>query len=100
VQNGLGNEEVVAELVHRVVRGSVVTAGTVTATGSVWFDAPGDSWFGPFEPSAADVDEIALLARLLTEGGLPSRAVPDGRARRGRKWCSTPRPARSPRSPV
>ena len=50
VQNGLGNEEVIAELVPRVIRGSIVTAGAIVAPGVVRYDAPGDSWFGPFEP--------------------------------------------------
>ena len=43
VQNGLGNEEVIAELVPRVIRGSIVTARTIVAPGVVRYDAPGDS---------------------------------------------------------
>ena len=71
VQNGIGNEEVVAETCSRAsIRGSIVTAGHVTEPGAVRYDAPGDSWFGPFEPSPARADEIATLADLLTEGGL------------------------------
>jgi 2-dehydropantoate 2-reductase len=50
VQNGLGNEEVIAEIVPRVIRGSIITAGAIVAPGVVRYDAPGDSWFGPFEP--------------------------------------------------
>ena len=53
VQNGLGNEEVIAEFVPCVIRGSIVTAGAVVAPGVVRYDAPGDSWFGPFEPRPA-----------------------------------------------
>jgi 2-dehydropantoate 2-reductase len=83
VQNGLGNEEVVAESVARVIRGSIVTAGAVTAPGTVRYDAPGDSWFGPFEPSPASADEIAQLAGLLTEGGLRTHAMADAR---GPQW--------------
>jgi 2-dehydropantoate 2-reductase len=83
VQNGLGNEEVLAEFLPRVMRGTIVTAGAVTAPGTVRYDAPGDSWIGPFEPRPARDEEITLLARLLTEGGLTTHAVPDAR---GPQW--------------
>jgi 2-dehydropantoate 2-reductase len=83
VQNGVGNEEVVAEVLPRVIRGSIVTAGHITEPGSVRYDAPGDSWFGPFEPSPARADEIASLAGLFTEGGLRTFALHDAR---GPQW--------------
>ena len=83
VQNGIGNEDVIAELVPRVVRGSIVTAGGVTEPGVVRYDAPGDSWFGPFEPSPAGAEEIAVLADLLTQGGLRTHAMADAR---GPQW--------------
>ena len=83
VQNGLGNEEVIAELVPCVIRGSIVTAGAVMAPGVVRYDARGDSWFGPFEPQPAPMGEIAHLARLLCEGGLHTHALEDAR---GPQW--------------
>ncbi|WP_375479028.1 ketopantoate reductase family protein [uncultured Jatrophihabitans sp.] len=83
VQNGLGNEEVVAEIVPHVIRGSIITAGAVPEPGVVRYDAPGDSWFGPFEPSPAGSDAISTLARLLTEGGLVTHALADAR---GPQW--------------
>jgi 2-dehydropantoate 2-reductase len=83
VQNGLGNEDVIAELVPRVIRGSVVTAGAIAAPGVVRYDAPGDSWFGPFEPRPAPMAEVERLARLLTEGGLLTHALRDAR---GAQW--------------
>jgi len=83
LQNGLGNEEVIAGLVPRVIRGSIVTAGAVVEPGVVRYDAPGDSWLGPFEPRPARMDEVALLARLLTDGGLRAHALPDAR---GPQW--------------
>jgi 2-dehydropantoate 2-reductase len=83
LQNGVGNEELIAEVLPRVMRGTIVTAGAVTAPGTVRYDAPGDSWIGPFEPKPARPDEIALLAWLLTEGGLVTHAVPDAR---GPQW--------------
>jgi 2-dehydropantoate 2-reductase len=83
VQNGLGNEEVIAGLVPRVIRGSIVTAGAVAAPGVVRYDATGDSWFGPFEPQPAPLDEIARLAGLLSAGGLRTHALEDAR---GPQW--------------
>ncbi|UQX87408.1 2-dehydropantoate 2-reductase [Jatrophihabitans telluris] len=83
VQNGVGNEETIAEFVPRVIRGSIVTAGHIPEPGTVRYDAPGDSWFGPFEPSPAGEDEITLLASLLSDGGLRTFAVPDAR---GPQW--------------
>ncbi|WP_034216249.1 ketopantoate reductase family protein [Actinoplanes subtropicus] len=83
VQNGIGNEETIAEVIPRVIRGTIVTAGAVTAPGTVRHDAPGDTWIGPFEPSPARPDQIALLARLLNAGGLTTHAVADAR---GPQW--------------
>ena len=53
------------------------------APGVVRYDAPGDSWFGPFEPRPAPMGEVAQLARLLTEGGLRTHALEDAR---GPQW--------------
>jgi 2-dehydropantoate 2-reductase len=83
VQNGLGNEEVIAGLVPRVIRGSIVTAGSIVAPGVVRYDAPGDSWFGPFELRPAPMAEIARLAGLLSAGGLRTHALEDAR---GPQW--------------
>jgi len=83
LQNGLGNEEVVAQVVPRVIRGSIVTAGAVTEPGTVRYDAPGDSWLGPFEPSPATDAQVARLAALLTAGGLRTHAMADAR---GPQW--------------
>jgi 2-dehydropantoate 2-reductase len=83
VQNGIGNEDVIAEVLPHVMRGSIVTAGAVTGPGVVRYDAPGDSWFGPFEPSPASAAEITRLAELLTRGGLRTHAMDDAR---GPQW--------------
>jgi 2-dehydropantoate 2-reductase len=83
VQNGLGNEEVLAELVPRVIRGTILPAGVVTAPGVVRYDAPGDTWLGPFEPRPASRDEVALLASLLNRSGLRTHALADAR---GPQW--------------
>jgi 2-dehydropantoate 2-reductase len=83
LQNGLGNEEVIAELVPWVIRGSIITAGAVVAPGVVRYDAQGDSWFGPFEARPAPMRAVEQLAALLSEGGLRTHALQDAR---GPQW--------------
>jgi 2-dehydropantoate 2-reductase len=83
VQNGLGNEDVIAEFIPRVIRGSIITAGAIVEPGTVRYDSPGDSWFGPYEPQPAPWPEVEQLAGLLTEGGLRTHALPDAR---GPQW--------------
>ena len=55
VQNGIGNEEVLAEHVERVIRGTTFPAGKITAPGVVQWDVKGDTTFGPFEDEAGSV---------------------------------------------
>ena len=83
VQNGVGNEEVVARHVPRVIRGTTIVAGHVPAPGVVHLDAPGDTWIGPFEPQPAALDEVHQLADLLTRSGLRTAALADSR---GAQW--------------
>ena len=83
VQNGVGNEEIIARYVPRVIRGTTIVAGHVPAPGVVHLDAPGDTWIGPFEPQPARMDEVRQLAGWLNQGGLPTRALTDAR---GAQW--------------
>jgi len=83
VQNGVGNEELVAASIRSVIRGSTLVAGSIVAPGVVRFDAPGDTWLGPFEPSPASGAQIAELSGLITGGGLPTHALADSR---GAQW--------------
>jgi 2-dehydropantoate 2-reductase len=83
LQNGIGNEEIIARYVPRVIRGTTIVAGHVPEPGVVHLDAPGDTWLGPFEPQPARMDEVRQLAGLLTEGGLPTAALADSR---GAQW--------------
>ncbi len=83
VQNGIGNEEVIARFVPRVIRGTTIVAGHVPEPGVVHLDAPGDTWLGPFEPQPARMGEVQQLAGLLTRGGLPAVALADSR---GAQW--------------
>jgi len=57
VQNGVGNEEVIAAHIPRVIRGTTFPAGRVLEPGVVQWDVKGDTTFGPFEPQPAHADE-------------------------------------------
>jgi 2-dehydropantoate 2-reductase len=83
VQNGVGNEELIAEFVPRVIRGTTFPAGRVIAPGVVEMDTRGDTWIGPFEPAPAGMAEIERLAETLTRGGMATRALADAR---GAQW--------------
>jgi 2-dehydropantoate 2-reductase len=83
VQNGIGNEEVIAEHVARVIRGVTLPAGQVVEPGVIRMVGPGPTWIGPFEPRPARDDEIDRLGRLLNESGLETRVRADAR---GAQW--------------
>jgi len=85
VQNGIGNEEVLARHCERVIRGTTFPAGKLTAPGVVQWDVKGDTTFGPFEDRPATADEIERLAETCTRGGMPSEAVADARGPQWRK---------------
>ena len=83
VQNGVGNEEIIAEYVPRVIRGTTFPAGHVVEPGHVEQDTGGQTWLGPFEPKPATMAEIELLAERLTEAGIDTLAMEDAR---GAQW--------------
>ena len=85
VQNGIGNEEVLAAHVERVIRGTTFPAGKITAPGVVQWDVKGDTTFGPFEPKPAPLEAVQQLADACTRGGMPAQAVPDARGPQWRK---------------
>ena len=85
VQNGLGNEEAIAEHVERVIRGTTFPAGKIVAPGHVQWDVKGDTTFGPFEAKPAAADEIERLADACTRAGMPTSAVADARGPQWRK---------------
>ena len=85
VQNGLGNEEEIAKLVERVIRGTTFPAGKLLGPGHVQWDVKGDTTLGPFEPRPAPLGAIEQLAEACTRAGLPTRAVPDARGPQWRK---------------
>jgi len=85
VQNGLGNEEAIAEHVARVIRGTTFPAGRLLAPGHVQWDVKGDTTFGPFEPKPAPHAEVERLADACTRAGMPAKAVADARGPQWRK---------------
>ena len=85
VQNGIGNEEVLARHVERVIRGTTFPAGKILEPGHVQWDVKGDTTLGPFEPSPASQAEIERLADACTRGGMPTTAVADARGPQWRK---------------
>lgn len=83
VQNGVGNEEVIAEHVERVIRGTTFPAGRLVEPGVVHMDTRGDTWLGPFEPRPASMAEVSRLAAAITAGGMNTKALEDAR---GAQW--------------
>jgi 2-dehydropantoate 2-reductase len=83
VQNGIGNEELIAGHAPRVMRGVTLPAGRVAAPGVIEVDALGPTWIGPFEPQPPAPGEVQRLADLLNAAGLTTIACADAR---GPQW--------------
>jgi 2-dehydropantoate 2-reductase len=85
VQNGLGNEEAIAEHVERVIRGTTFPAGKVLEPGHVQWEVKGDTTLGPFEARPAPLAEVQRLAEVCSRAGMPTEAVADARGPQWRK---------------
>ncbi len=85
VQNGLGNEETLAQHVARVIRGTTFPAGKIVEPGHVQWDVKGETTLGPYEPQPAPFEEVQRLADACTRGGMPTSAVADARGPQWRK---------------
>ena len=83
VQNGVGNEEILAKHVRYVIRGTTFPAGHVIEPGHVGFDINGDTWIGPFEPTNTPYSRVEKLAELLNRAGLKVIPLQDAR---GAQW--------------
>ena len=83
VQNGVGNEEIIAEHVKYVIRGTTFPAGHPIAPGHIGYDIKGDTWIGPFEPTQTPMDRVEKLAGLMTRSGMNTIALQDAR---GAQW--------------
>ena len=83
VQNGVGNEEIIAERVQFVIRGTTFPAGHPIAPGHIGYDIKGDTWIGPFEPTNTSMERVEELAGSMTRSGMNTIALRDAR---GAQW--------------
>ena len=83
VRNGVGNEEILAEHVKYVIRGTTFPAGHPIAPGHIGYDIRGDTWIGPFEPTKTTMTSVEELAGLMTRSGMNTVALKDAR---GAQW--------------
>lgn len=83
VQNGVGNEEIIAEHVQFVIRGTTFPAGHPIAPGHIGYDIKGDTWIGPFEPTHTPMVKVGELAALMSRAGMNAIALKDAR---GAQW--------------
>jgi 2-dehydropantoate 2-reductase len=83
VQNGVGNEEIIAQHVKYVIRGTTFPAGHLVEPGHVGFDINGDTWMGPFEPTNTPYECVEKLSALLNRGGMHVIPLKDAR---GAQW--------------
>jgi 2-dehydropantoate 2-reductase len=80
-QNGLGSEEVLAELMPSgyVIRGTTFMSGTRFADDHVHYELNTATWMGPFEPTNTPFALVEELAALLNASGLKAEALRDAR---------------------
>ena len=83
VQNGVGNEEIIADHVKFVIRGTTFPAGHPIGPGHIGYDIKGDTWIGPFEPTDTPMQKVEELAGLITRSGMNTIALKDAR---GAQW--------------
>jgi len=83
VQNGVGNEEIIAERVKYVIRGTTFPAGHPIGPGHIGYDIKGDTWIGPFEPTNTSMKKVEELAGWITRSGMNTIALKDAR---GAQW--------------
>lgn len=83
VQNGLGNEEIIAEHVRYVIRGATTMAAHMRGPGHAGFEFYSELWIGPFEPSGTPYALVEELAALMNRSGLRVVPMPDAR---GAQW--------------
>ncbi len=83
VQNGLGNEEMIAERVRHVIRGATGLAVHMRGPGHADIEFYGDVWIGSFEPSGTPYSLVEQLAAIMNRAGLHFVALRDAR---GAQW--------------
>jgi len=83
VQNGLGNEEIIAERVKYVIRGATGFGVHMRGAGHAAIEFYGDVWIGPFEPSGTPYSLVEQLAEVMNRAGIHFVPLPDAR---GAQW--------------
>lgn len=79
-QNGLGGEEIIAELTHTfVMRGTTFMSGTRHSDTHVQYELDTATWMGPFEPTRTPFTMVQEVADLICASGLKAVALQDAR---------------------
>jgi 2-dehydropantoate 2-reductase len=79
-QNGLGGEEIIAELTKTfVMRGTTFMSGTRHSDTHVQYELDTATWMGPFEPSGTPFAMVDEAAKLIVASGLKAIALEDAR---------------------
>ena len=83
LQNGIGNEEILASKIQQVLSGSTLVGGHIAEPGIIEFDTDGLTLIGPAEAGSATPEQAQELSSIITNAGLETQAVDDPR---GVKW--------------
>ncbi|HET8923705.1 MAG TPA: 2-dehydropantoate 2-reductase [Candidatus Acidoferrum sp.] len=79
-QNGLGSEEIIAELAKTfVIRGTTFMSGTRHSDTHVQYELDTPTWMGPFEPTHTPFSLVKDAADLINASGLKAVALGDAR---------------------
>jgi 2-dehydropantoate 2-reductase len=79
-QNGLGSEEVIADIARtHVMRGTTFMSGTRVTDTHVRYELDTATWMGPFEPTKTPFPLVQEVAELINSSGLKAVALEDAR---------------------
>lgn len=79
-QNGLGGEEILAELTRGfVIRATTFMSGTRHSDTHVQYELDTATWMGPFEPTGTPFERVQESADLIVQAGLKAEALRDAR---------------------
>jgi len=79
-QNGLGGEEIIADLTKTfVIRGTTFMSGTRHSDTHVQYELDTATWMGPFEPTNTPFAVVQEAAELINSSGLKAVALQDAR---------------------
>lgn len=79
-QNGLGSEEIIAEIAQTyVMRGTTFMSGTRVTDTHVRYELDTATWMGPFEPTKTPFPLVQEVAALINSSGLKAVALKDAR---------------------